>query len=191
MRKTLCISIVFILASFAGVSTLVWNDGSMAMAQMGHHMADMKMVGSTVEQGMEVTLMTADAETFFLVQGETVKTVEKRQGDTHHMMVMLTDKEKGWFIANTAVWMTIKDAGGKVVFDERLWPMLADRPHYGNNVALPGPGTYTIQVQVGVPQLARHAPYQKRWLKPFKVTFPFTYTQGAQAPMHEMPKTHN
>lgn len=144
------------------------------MAQ-GHQMGHMKAIAKKNEQGMQITLMTADPETFYLVQGEEVKPIQKTPRDTFHVMVMLRDQQNGWFIPNTSVWMTIKDAKGKVVFDERMWPMLAAQLHYGNNVALPGAGRYTIAVQIGVPQLARHVPYQERWLKPFKVTFAYDY----------------
>jgi hypothetical protein len=144
-------------------------------AQHGHQMAHMATIAKTSKEGMEISLMTADPESFFLLQGEKMKTIEKKPGDTFHMMVLLRDQQNGWFIPNTAVWMTIKDAKGTVVFDERMWPMLAERIHYGNNVALPGPGHYGIEVQIGAPQLARHRPYQEKWLKPFKVVFEYDY----------------
>lgn len=154
-----------------------------AMVQMGpgHHMA-MTMVGTKNEGGMKISLMTAPAETFYIMQGETLKTMKKKPNDVYHMMVVLQDPKSGWRIPNTALWMTIKDDLGKVVFDERLWPMFAESPHYGNNVPLGDPGHYHIEVQVGVPQLARHAPYQKEWLTPFKVAFDFNY--GGPMKMH-------
>lgn len=144
-------------------------------AQHEHRMAHMKTIAKKSNEGMEITLTTADPESFFLLQGEKMKTIEKKPRDTFHMMVLLRDQQNGWFIPNTAVWMTIKDAKGKVVFDERMWPMLAERIHYGNNVALPGPGHYRIEIQIGAPQLARHIPYQEKWLKPFKVVFEYDY----------------
>lgn len=144
-------------------------------AAQGHQMAHMRTIAKTSKEGMQIILMTADPETFFLLQGQEMKTIETKPGDTFHMMVMLRDQQNGWFIPNSAVWMTIKDAKGKVIFDERMWPMLAERIHYGNNVALPGPAHYTIEVQIGAPQLARHMPYQEKWLKPFKVAFEYDY----------------
>lgn len=147
--------------------------------QDGHHMAHMRTIASTTKEGMEIRLMTADPESFFILQGEKIKTVEKKPADTFHMMVLLRDQQNGWFIPNTAVWMTIKDTKGAVVFDERMWPMLAEQIHYGNNVALPGPGHYRIEIQIGAPQLARHRPYQEKWLKPFKVVFEYDYRKTA------------
>jgi len=66
------------------------------------------------------------------------------------------------------VWLTVR-SGGEVVFDERLWPMLSQQmgTHYGANVALDGPGTYTAEVQVGPPQNARHPEYADQWLEQF------------------------
>ena len=54
-------------------------------------------------------------------------------------MVLLSDATTGVAIPYSSVWATIsKD--GKIVFDERLWPMISRYmgPHYGNNVSLPG-----------------------------------------------------
>jgi len=39
--------------------------------------------------------------------------------------------------------------------------------HYGANVALDGPGTYTAEVPVGPPQNARHPEYADQWLEQF------------------------
>ena len=54
-------------------------------------------------------------------------------------MVMLNDAETGVAIPYSSVWATISKAG-KVVYDERQWPMISRYmgPHYGNDVTLPG-----------------------------------------------------
>ena len=46
-------------------------------------------------------------------------------------------------------------------------------PHYGNNVVLPGAGTYHLSLLVSPPVSARHIEYQDVWLTPHRVNFTF------------------
>ena len=48
-------------------------------------------------------------------------------------------------------------------------------PHYGNNVALPGPGTYKVSLLISPPVAARHLEYENIWLKPHRVTATFKW----------------
>jgi uncharacterized protein involved in high-affinity Fe2+ transport len=49
--------------------------------------------------------------------------------------------------------------------------------HYGNNVVLPGAGTYTLTLLIGPPQVARHPEYMHVWLKPHRVSFAFQWSR--------------
>ena len=51
---------------------------------------------------------------------------------------MLNDAHTGVAIPYASVWATIRK-GGKIVSDDRQWPMLARYmgPHYGNDVRSP------------------------------------------------------
>ena len=73
---------------------------------------------------------------------------------------------------------TIK-RGSETPFDESLWPMISRYmgPHYGNDVALPGAGTYQLSLLISPPVSARHLEYQGVWLKPHTVTFTFRWHQ--------------
>ena len=42
-------------------------------------------------------------------------------------------------------------------------------PHYGNNVTLPGAGTYDLTLLVSPPAAARHMEYGGIWLHPHRV----------------------
>ncbi len=46
-------------------------------------------------------------------------------------------------------------------------------PHYGDNVSLPGAGTYQLSLLVGPPVAARHLEYQNMWLSPHRLTASF------------------
>ena len=91
-------------------------------------------------------------------------------------MVMLNDADTDVPIPYATVWATItKD--GKVVFDERQWPMISRYmgPHYGNDVTLPGAGTYKLSLLISPPVSARHIEYQNVWLQPHRVNFTFPW----------------
>jgi uncharacterized protein involved in high-affinity Fe2+ transport len=91
-------------------------------------------------------------------------------------MVDLSDAQSHYPIPYASVWATMK-RNGKVVYDERQWPMLSKYigPHYGNNVSLPGPGHYTLSLLVSPPVSARHLEYKNVWTKPHRVTASFTW----------------
>ena len=57
-------------------------------------------------------------------------------------------------------------------------------PHYGNNVVLPGAGTYQLRLLVSPPVSARHIEYQDVWLKPHRVNFTFHWK-----PSHNVSRT--
>ncbi len=80
-------------------------------------------------------------------------------------------------IPYASVWATIRK-NGKVIYDERQWPMLSEYmgPHYGNNVTLPGPGTYQLSLLISPPVAARHIEYKNVWLKPHRVNVSFHWS---------------
>jgi uncharacterized protein involved in high-affinity Fe2+ transport len=80
-------------------------------------------------------------------------------------------------IPYAGVWATISKAG-KVVYDERQWPMLSAfmGPHYGNNVVLPGAGNYELTLLISPPVSARHLEYKNVWLHPHRVTVSFHWS---------------
>jgi uncharacterized protein involved in high-affinity Fe2+ transport len=79
-------------------------------------------------------------------------------------------------IPYSSVWATIT-RNGKVVYDERLWPMISRSmgPHYGNNVVLPRGGVYHLSLLVSPPEAARHLEYKNLWLKAHKVELSFRW----------------
>ena len=91
-------------------------------------------------------------------------------------MVLLSDKSTGYAIPYSSVWATITK-GGKIIFDERLWPMISRYmgPHYGNNVAFPSAGVYHLSLLVSPPEAARHLEYKGLWLKPHRVNLTFRW----------------
>ncbi len=128
-------------------------------------------------QGMKIQARTM-TPTSFVVDNGTSMTLEKATPKmSFHLMVVLSDAHTGVAIPYAAVWVTIFDAAGKRVYNQRQWPMLSAYmgPHYGNNVTLPDPGRYRLSIQVSPPVAARHLEYQHVWLKTHTVTASFTW----------------
>jgi Fe2+ transport protein len=134
-----------------------------------------QVLGTASWQGMRITAQAMTAVPFVVYNGASERTV--KPGDSSfHLMVMLNDADTNVPIPYASVWATITK-NGKVVFDERQWPMISRYmgPHYGNDVSLPGAGTYQLTLLVSPPVSARHVEYQDVWLKPHRVTFSFPW----------------
>jgi len=148
-----------------------------AMQTSGTPMA-MAMVplGNADWDGMTIQARTSAPATFELFNGTTQKLVKPTAKDSFHLMVLLSDAETGYAIPYSSVWATITK-GGKIVFDERLWPMISRYmgPHYGNNIALPSAGLYHLTLLVSPPVAARHLEYKNLWLKAHKVKLTFRW----------------
>lgn len=48
-------------------------------------------------------------------------------------------------------------------------------PHYGNDVKLPGTGTYKLSLLISPPVSARHLEYQHVWLHAHRINTSFTW----------------
>jgi len=183
----------FRLAAVAAV-VLAAGSAAGALAATGSHkagtatttsgMAGMSMpmpvpiqtLGTAKWQGMKIVARVTTPLPFVIFTGTSERTVKPTKKDSFHLMVMLSDAYNGVAIPYASVWATIRKAG-KVVFDERQWPMISRYmgPHYGNDVALPGKGRYQLTLLISPPQAARHMEYAHVWLKPHRVTMSFTW----------------
>lgn len=149
-----------------------------AMPTSGAMPQAMAMVplGTATWEGMRIAARTSAPAMFELFNGTTQQLVSPTRRSSFHLMAILSDKATGVAIPYSSVWATIKK-GGKVVFDERLWPMVSRYmgPHFGNNVSLPSAGVYQLTLLVSPPVAARHMEYKGLWLKPHKVTMNFRW----------------
>jgi len=94
--------------------------------------------------------------------------------------------EKEW-IPSLTVAYTIKKVGSSFHKSGHLYAMTAkDGPHYANNVAMDGPGQYTLTYHFAPPSKAgfiRHidqASGVPEWWKPFSLTWTFAYPGKAK-----------
>jgi hypothetical protein len=131
-------------------------------------------VGHALWQGMSIKARLSTPVPFVIFEGTRARMIKPAKNDDVHLMVMVNDAKTGMAIPYGSVWATVR-MGSKIVFDERLWPMISRYmgTHFGNNVALPGTGAYTLTLLIGPPQAARHMEYSNVWLKPHRVTMTF------------------
>jgi uncharacterized protein involved in high-affinity Fe2+ transport len=127
-------------------------------------------------QEMKIQARAMTAVPFVIFNGSNEQMVKPPRHVSFHLMVDLNDARTGVTIPYASVWATITRRG-HIVYDERQWPMISEYmgPHYGNNVALPGPGTYRLSLLVSPPVSARHIEYRNVWLKPHRVTMSFRW----------------
>ncbi len=133
-------------------------------------------VGSAVWDGLSIETRTSAPATFILFNGTSQQMVRPTAKDSFHLMVLLSDATTGYAIPYSSVWATISK-NGKIVYDERLWPMISRYmgPHYGNNVALPTAGLYHLSLLVSPPAAARHLEYKGLWLAAHRVSMSFRW----------------
>ena len=136
----------------------------------------MQQLGVADWQGMKITADAMTPVPFIVYNGTTSQEIKPAKNTSFHLMVLLNDAQTNVAIPYASVWGTIK-RGSETPFDESLWPMISRYmgPHYGNDVALPGAGTYQLSLLISPPVSARHLEYQDVWLKPHTVPFTFRW----------------
>jgi uncharacterized protein involved in high-affinity Fe2+ transport len=168
-------------SSMAGMSAAsASTNAAKEMSVDGVRPIPTQMLATASWQGMKITARAMTAVPFVIFNGTREEIVKPPKHVSFHLMVMLNDAHTNVPIPYASVWATIRKAG-KVVFDERQWPMLSEYmgPHYGNNVVLPGPGHYQLSLLISPPVAARHIEYKNVWLKPHRVNASFSWNPGS------------
>jgi len=149
------------------------------MSVNGIHPVATQVLASTTWQGMKITAEATTPVPFVIYNGTSEQLIKPGKA-SFHLMVMLSDADTGVALPYATVWATISQ-DGKVIYDERQWPMISRYmgPHYGNDVSVPGAGTYQLSLLVGPPVSARHVEYQNVWLSPHKATFTFHWSPSS------------
>jgi len=138
------------------------------------------VLASTTWEGMRITAEARSPLAFLVPTGTGEKEVKPGPNASFHLMVMLNDAQTGVTIPYAGVWATITRAG-KIVYDERQWAMISRYmgPHYGNDVTLPGSGTYHLSLLISPPVVARHMEYANVWNAPHHVSFTFHFRESS------------
>jgi len=162
-----------------GGSGMSGMSGMSSSSSMSMKAMPIVQLGQTTWQGMRIVARSMAPAPFVVVTGTSERMVRPTKSDSMHLMVMLNDSHTGAPIPYATVWATIRH-NGRIVYDQRQWPMLSRYMgvHYGNNVALPGAGSYQLTLLVGPPQSARHMEYAHVWLHPHRVQMTFHWKPG-------------
>jgi len=161
----------------SGMAGMNMGSGSSTVAAVnGIKPIPSQLLATTTWQGMRIEARTMTAVPFVIFNGTSEQMVKPPKGTNFHLMVMLNDAHTNEPIPYASVWATFTK-NGKVIYDERQWPMLSAfmGPHYGNNVKLAGPGEYKLSLLITPPVSARHLEYQHVWLVPHRVTVAFNW----------------
>jgi len=160
----------------AATTTMQTKTGTSSSGMSMPMPVPMQTLGTANWQGMKIIAQASTPVSFVVFSGTNERTVKPSMKDSMHLMVKLMDAQTGMAIPYASVWATIRK-GSTVVYDARQWPMISRYmgSHYGNDVALPGKGSYQLSLLVSPPQSARHMEYAKVWLKPHRVTMTFTW----------------
>lgn len=152
------------------------SSGTAAMSVNGIKPIPTQVLASTTWEGMKITAQAMTAVPFVVYNGTKATEIKPGPKTSFHLMVMLDDAHTGVPIPYATVWATISKEG-HIYYDDRQWPMLSAYmgPHYGNNVSVPGPGTYDLSLLISPPVSARHIEYAHVWLKPHRVNLTFTW----------------
>jgi hypothetical protein len=167
-------------SSTGGMNMSVGSSTSSNVSVNGIKPVPSQLLATSIWQGMRIEARTMTPAPFVIYNGTSEQMVKPGPKTSFHLMVMLNDAHTGVAIPYATVWATISK-GSKVVFDERQWPMISAfmGPHYGNNVSLPGAGTYQLSLLISPPVSARHVEYQNVWLKPHRVTATFHWSPSS------------
>ncbi len=162
------------MSSMGGMS--MGGSGTTPAAVNGVKPVASQVLATAYWQGMKIQARTMTPAPFYLYTGTGYKRVDPTKKTTFHLMVDLDDMHTGEPIPYASVWATIMK-GSKVIYDAEQWPMISAYmgPHYGNNVELPGPGTYTLKLLVSPPKVGRHLEYAHVWMNTHTVTESFTW----------------
>jgi Fe2+ transport protein len=133
-----------------------------------------QVLASSTWEGMKITAKAMTAVPFVVYNGTREKMIKPGPHASFHLMVYLNDAHTGVPIPYATVWATIS-RNGHIYYDNRQWPMIAAYmgPHYGNDVSVPGAGTYQMSILISPPVSARHLEYENVWTKPHRVNFQF------------------
>lgn len=94
---------------------------------------------------------------------------------THHLDVRVYDLGRRIYVPYLNVKVTITDLTKRREFTVELEPMIGEWLHYGANVILPHPGTYSILVDIQPPDIARFKHVADVWNTPAQTLFTYEY----------------
>ncbi len=140
---------------------LVWGQGERARVGV-------KTVGN-----LEIALYAWGAQEIILPKENTHHRPGK--GATHHLDVRVYDLSRRLYIPYLNVKATITEVTKRREITVELEPMIGEWLHYGGNVTLPHPGTYSILIDIQPPDIARFKHLADVWNTPAQALYTYEY----------------
>jgi hypothetical protein len=113
------------------------------------HASEMVMAGMARDGRYRAVMSYVFPHYFYLVRGRQTEQAGIQPDDSAHMMVTLWDEQTETVVPAADARMQFRQ-NGQTRTRVSLWPMLSQRMglHFGDNIALPGSGTYTVEATV-------------------------------------------
>ena len=143
------------------------------------HFEGMVMAGMADTKQYKVSLMYSFPHRFWTVTGQNTKKVAIQDDDSVHLMGTLWDKETKMVLPYTNFSVELTQDGESVT-ERSLWQMLTQPMafHFGDNVSLPGDGTYSATVRIGAIQPRRTGRFEEKFGEPITVDMEFEYSRA-------------
>lgn len=141
------------------------------VSQVGWGQAERARVGLRTIGELEIALYVWGPQEVVHPKGEAHH--EPGGAATHHLDVRVYDLRRKIYIPYLNVEATITDQTKKREFTVGLEPMIGEWLHYGANVTLPHPGSYSILLDVRPPDIARFKHLADVWNTPAEALFTY------------------
>lgn len=135
----------------------------------------MGMYGTTTAGDIGFALMHSYPHRFWNLTGSRRSKVVVQPEDSVHLMASVWDLETETILP-VDVSTEIRTSEGDSM-TTNLWPMISPTMgfHYGDNIPLPGQGTYEITLDIGPLQIHRTGPFEGRFTEPRSATMEFEF----------------
>lgn len=140
------------------------------------HASATQTVGTATVGEYGVGLLYSYPSRFWDLNGRTTYRRSVEDDHTVHLMALVWDAETRSVLPEAGVTVNVLRDGERVT-EGVVYSMLSQRMgfHYGDNVALPGDGDYTVQVSIGGMPLRRTGEFEGRFTDGETTTFEFPY----------------
>lgn len=142
------------------------------------HIEGMEMAGMANTDWYTFALSYSFPHRFWTVTGQQTEKVSIQDDDSVHLMMTVWDTETKTVVPTASHSLKLTKDGESV--DERsLWPMLSQSMgyHFGDNIPLPGDGTYTATIQLASLDARRTGAFADRFNESVTVEIEFDYKQ--------------
>jgi uncharacterized protein involved in high-affinity Fe2+ transport len=143
------------------------------LSQSGWAQGERAQVGVRTVGDLEIALYAWGAQDIVPPKEDTH--YKPGKAGTHHLDVRVYDLGRRIYVPYLNVKVTITDLTKRREFTVELEPIIGEWLHYGANITLPHPGTYSILVDIQPPDIARFKHVTDVWNSPAQTLFTYEY----------------